>query len=73
MDTQKWFAFGQYRCTSGKNTKMHLMNVSLSGGHIYDSEPALDLFAEIKLNGKTFLADKAYSCDKIRDYNLHSG
>lgn len=49
------------------------MNVSLSGGHIYDSEPALDLFAEIELNGKTFLADKAYSCDKIRDYNLHSG
>ena len=60
----------------GKNTKIHviinermqLLSVSLTGGHIHDSEPALDLFAEIELNGKKVLADKAYSCDKIRDY-----
>ena len=43
----------------GKNTKIHvlinermqLLSVSLSGGHIHDSEPALDLFAGIELNG----------------------
>ena len=60
----------------GKNTKIHvlinermqLISVSLSGGHIHDSEPALDLLAGIELSGKIVLADKAYSCDKIRDY-----
>ena len=59
----------------GKNTKVHviinermeLISVSLSGGHIHDSEPALDLLAGIELSGKIVLADKAYSCDKIRD------
>ena len=60
----------------GKNTKIHVLinermqvlNVILTGGEIHDSEPAIDLFAEIELNGKKVLADKAYSCDKIRDY-----
>ena len=59
----------------GKNTKVHvlinermqLMNVVLTGGQIHDSEPALDLFAGIDLAGKKVLADKAYSCEKIRN------
>ena len=54
----------------GKNTKVHviinermqLLGVGLTGGHIHDSEPALDLLA-----GKKLLADKAYSCQSIRD------
>lgn len=44
------------------------MSVSLSGGYIHDSEPALDLFGGIELNGKNVLVDKAYSCDKIREH-----
>ena len=60
----------------GKNTKIHvlinermqLLNVVLTGGHIHDSESALELFAGIDLAGKKVLADKAYSCDKIRNY-----
>ena len=59
----------------GKNTKVHvlinermqLINVVLTGGQIHDSEPALDLFAGIDLAGKKVLADKAYSCEKIRN------
>ena len=60
----------------GKNTKIHViinermqvLNVVLTGGEIHDSEPAIDLFAGVELNGKKVLADKAYSCDKIRNY-----
>lgn len=60
----------------GKNTKIHVlinermqvMNVILTGGNIADSEHALDLFAGIELVGKKVLADRAYSCDKIRSY-----
>ena len=47
---------------------MQVLNVVLTGGEIHDSEPAIDLFAKIELNGKKILADKAYSCDKIRSY-----
>ena len=50
------------------NERMQLMSVSLSGGHIHDSEPALDLFAGIELKGKKVLADFAYSSEKIRNY-----
>lgn len=47
---------------------MQLLSVSLSGGHIHDSEPAIELLKGVALKGKKVLADKAYSCDKIRDY-----
>lgn len=60
----------------GNNTKIHViinermqvLKVVLSGGHIHDSKLALDLFLDVNLDGKTVLADKAYSCDKIRNY-----
>ena len=60
----------------GKNTKVHvlinermqLLGVVLTGGHIHDSQSALDLLAGIDLAGKKILADKAYSCQYIRDY-----
>lgn len=60
----------------GKNTKihvllnerMHVLNVVLSGGQVNDSEKAIELFEGVKLNGKTILADKAYSCEQIRSY-----
>ena len=60
----------------GKNTKVHvlinermqLLNVILTGGNIHDSEPAIELFAGVNLKGKKILADKAYSCQSIRDY-----
>ena len=60
----------------GKNTKIHviinermqLLNVVLTGGHIHDSEPVFELFAGIKFEGKKVLADRAYSCDKVRSY-----
>ena len=59
----------------GKNTKIHVLinekmqvlNVVLTGGEIHDSQPALDLFSGIVLAGKKVLADKAYSCEKIRN------
>ena len=50
------------------NEKMQLMSVSLTGGNVHDSEPAIALFDGIDIAGKTVLADRAYSCDKIRDY-----
>jgi transposase len=60
----------------GKNTKVHvivnekmqLMSVSLTGGQIHDSQPAIALLSKVNLEGKTVLADRAYSCDKIRNY-----
>ena len=60
----------------GKNTKIHVLinermqvlNMLLTGGQIHDSQPVLDLFASVDLVGKTILADKAYSSDKIRNY-----
>lgn len=60
----------------GKNTKIHalvtenfqLIGLLLSGGHIHDSQCAIELLSQVNLEGKTVLADKAYSCDKIRDY-----
>ena len=60
----------------GKNTKVHvlinermqLLNVILTGGNIHDSQPAIELFAGVDLTGKKVLADKAYSCQAIRDY-----
>ena len=60
----------------GKNTKVHVLldermqvlNVILSGGHINDSDIALELFAGVDLTGKKVLADRAYSCDKVRSY-----
>ena len=35
---------------------------------LHDSQPALDLLAGIELAGKKILADKAYSCQSIRNY-----
>ena len=60
----------------GKNTKVHVLlnermqavNVVLSGGHIHDSTAVIDLLEGIDLAGKKILADRAYSCDKIRSY-----
>ena len=60
----------------GKNTKVHvlvnekmqLMSVSLTEGNVHDSEPAIALFDGVDLYGKTVLADRAYSSDKIRSY-----
>ena len=63
----------------GKNTKIHVLlnenmqviNVVLTGGQVNDSDKALELFAGVALAGKKVLADRAYSCDKIRAF-LHS-
>ena len=52
------------------NEKMQVINVVLSGGQINDSAKALELFADVDLAGKKVLADRAYSCDKIRSF-LH--
>ena len=60
----------------GKNTKIHVLlnekmqrlNVVLTGGQIHNPEPVLELFEGIRLSGKVVLADRAYSCDKIRSY-----
>ena len=41
---------------------------SSRGGQIHDSEKAIELLANIDLAGKKVLADRAYSCDKIRSY-----
>ena len=49
------------------------MNVLLTGGHIHDSESAIALFKGIALNGKTILADKAYSCEHIRVFIAEHG
>ena len=50
------------------NGKMQLLNVVLTGGQIHDSEPVFELFEGIKFSGKVVLADRAYSCDKVRSY-----
>ena len=47
---------------------MQAVNVVLSGGHIHDSTAVIDLLEGIDLAGKKILADRAYSCDKIRSY-----
>ena len=60
----------------GKNTKIHVLlnekmrviNVVLSVGNINDADKALELFAGVNLVGQKVLADRAYSCDKIRSY-----
>ena len=65
----------------GKNTKIHVLlnekmqviNVILSGGQIHDSEKAIELLANIDLAGKKVLADRAYSCEKLRSYLVDHG
>ena len=52
---------------------MQLLNLILTGGHIHDSQPALDLFSGITLAGKTVLADKAYSCEHFRFFIAEHG
>ena len=60
----------------GKNTKVHVLlnermqvlNVLLTDGQVHDADKALVLFNGIDLAGQNLLADKAYSCDKIRSY-----
>ena len=60
----------------GKNTKIHVLvnermqmiNVVLTGGQVHDSEKAIELFERITLKGKTVLADRAFSSEKIRNY-----
>ena len=44
------------------NERMQLLNVILPGENIQDSQPAIELFADVNLKGKKILADKAYSC-----------
>ena len=50
---------------------METINVVLTGGQINDSDKDLDLFDGVEPTGKKVLADRAYSCDKIRTF-LHS-
>ncbi len=50
------------------NDRMQLLNVILTGRNIHDSEPAIKLFYNVDIAGKKILADKAYSCQAIRDY-----
>ena len=65
----------------GKNTKVHvlinermqLLKVILTGGHVHDSEPAIELLKGVTLKGKTILADKAYSCEQIRFFIAEHG
>lgn len=65
----------------GKTTKIHvlvnekfqLVKVMLTGGQVHDSECALDLFSNINIAGKTILADRAYSSEKIRNYIENHG
>ena len=65
----------------GKNTEIHVLinermqvlKVVLTGGQIHYSKLTLDLFSAINLDGKTILASKAYSYDKIRDYFEQQG
>ena len=50
------------------NDRMQLLNVILTGGNIHDSQPAIELFDNVDIKGKKVLADKACSCQAIRDY-----
>ena len=60
----------------GKNTKIHalvtenfqLIGLLLSGGHIHDSECAVELLRKVNLDGKTVLCDKAFCSAHIRDF-----
>ena len=38
------------------------------GGHIHDSECAIELLSKVNLEGKTVLGDKAFSSSQIRDF-----
>ena len=52
---------------------MQLLNVVLTGGHLHDSEPALELLKGVALKGKIFLADKAYSSEQSRFFLAERG
>ena len=60
----------------GKTTKIHalvnenfqLINLILTGGDVHDSACAIDLLSAVKLEGKAFLADKAFSAEFIRSF-----
>ena len=45
----------------------------LTGGHVHDSEKAIDLLKGIKFKGKTILEDKAYSSAQIRFFIAEHG
>ena len=63
----------------GKNTKIHalvtenfqLIGLLLTGGHIHDSQCAIELLSKVNLESKTVLGDKAFSATHIRDF-IHS-
>ena len=66
----------------GKTTKIHvlvnenfqLIKVILTGGEVHDSECAIDLLKSVEMEGKSVLADKAFSCENIRSYiENHNG
>ena len=65
----------------GKTTKIHvlinenmqLLKVMLTGGHVHDSEPAIELLKSLALKGKKVLADKAYSSEQIRFFLAEHG
>ena len=60
----------------GKNTKIHalvtenfqLIGLLLSGGHIHDSECAVELLSKVNFDGKTVMCDKAFCSAHIRDF-----
>ena len=60
----------------GRTTKIHalvnenfqLIKVILTGGDVHDSECAIDLLSEVKIEGKAVLADKAFSAECIRSF-----
>lgn len=60
----------------GKTTKLHTvvdglgnpLAFLLTGGHVYDSVPALDLLQKFELTGSHILGDKAYGSEEIRSW-----
>ena len=65
----------------GNTTKIHtVVNAlgnpllfQLTGGPVYNSQPALGLLANISLEGSHVLGDKAYRLQEIRDYLTSQG
>ena len=50
------------------NENFQLIGLLLSGGHIHDSECAVELLSKVNLEGKTVFGDKAFCSAQIRDF-----